>query len=202
MPMTRTFASACRHLASAVVCVMFVPVLAVAGPIRVEITNYVVSVGDPRADYFNGKLLTANDLADEQSYARSSDRYIGETARPLSELFLQAGRADVVLLFDEADALFGERTDVEDGHDRYAEDFIVLDLEEGTWRGRLFVGEVDGLPDGIYAALTGRFEALVVIPEPTTLSVCALGILAIAGLRRRRGVIGWAFRHETATARR
>jgi hypothetical protein len=44
VPMTRTFPSACRHLVRAVLCAMFLPVLAVAEPIRVEITNYVVSV--------------------------------------------------------------------------------------------------------------------------------------------------------------
>jgi SpoVK/Ycf46/Vps4 family AAA+-type ATPase len=47
-------------------------------------------------------------------------KYIGETEKNLEALFDAAERADAVLLFDEADALFGKRTDVQDSHDRYA----------------------------------------------------------------------------------
>ncbi len=47
-------------------------------------------------------------------------KYIGETEKNLSRLFEAAEAAGAVLLFDEADALFGRRTDVADGHDRYA----------------------------------------------------------------------------------
>lgn len=46
--------------------------------------------------------------------------YIGETEKNLAELFDAAERSGAVLLFDEADALFGRRTEVRDSHDRYA----------------------------------------------------------------------------------
>ncbi len=46
-------------------------------------------------------------------------KYIGETEKNLAEVFARA--AGAVLLFDEADALFGKRTDVKDAHDRFAE---------------------------------------------------------------------------------
>lgn len=49
-----------------------------------------------------------------------TSQYIGETEKNLSTLFQRAEREDWVLFFDEADALFGKRTDVKDGHDRYA----------------------------------------------------------------------------------
>ena len=48
------------------------------------------------------------------------DRYIGETEKNLAQLFAQAERSDVVLLFDEADSLFGKRTDIKDSNDRFA----------------------------------------------------------------------------------
>jgi SpoVK/Ycf46/Vps4 family AAA+-type ATPase len=47
-------------------------------------------------------------------------KYIGETTRNLDRVMASAARMDVVLFFDEADALFGKRTDVRDAHDRYA----------------------------------------------------------------------------------
>lgn len=47
-------------------------------------------------------------------------KYIGETEKNLGRIFEAAKRSPVVLFFDEADALFGKRTDVQDSHDRYA----------------------------------------------------------------------------------
>jgi vesicle-fusing ATPase len=52
--------------------------------------------------------------------AATISKYIGETEKHLSGVFGDAERAGAVLLFDEADALFGTRTDVKDSHDRYA----------------------------------------------------------------------------------
>jgi vesicle-fusing ATPase len=48
------------------------------------------------------------------------NKYIGETEKNLRRLFDAADSSDVVLFFDEADALFGKRTEVKDAHDRYA----------------------------------------------------------------------------------
>ncbi len=52
--------------------------------------------------------------------AAVASKYIGETEKNLAQLFARAEHADVVLLFDEADSLFGKRTDVKDANDRYA----------------------------------------------------------------------------------
>lgn len=46
-------------------------------------------------------------------------KYIGETEKNLRKLLDAADNQDVVLFFDEADAMFGKRTDVKDSHDRY-----------------------------------------------------------------------------------
>jgi hypothetical protein len=48
------------------------------------------------------------------------NKYIGETEKNLRRLFDAADACDVILFFDEADALFGKRTEVKDSHDRYA----------------------------------------------------------------------------------
>lgn len=47
-------------------------------------------------------------------------KYIGETEKNLAKLLAAAERSGSILYFDEADALFGKRTDVKDAHDRYA----------------------------------------------------------------------------------
>jgi hypothetical protein len=48
------------------------------------------------------------------------NKYIGETEKNLARLFDQADGANLVLFFDEADALFGKRTEIRDSHDRFA----------------------------------------------------------------------------------
>jgi SpoVK/Ycf46/Vps4 family AAA+-type ATPase len=48
------------------------------------------------------------------------DKYIGETEKNLDRIFSEADRVNGVLLFDEADAIFGKRSDVRDARDRYA----------------------------------------------------------------------------------
>jgi SpoVK/Ycf46/Vps4 family AAA+-type ATPase len=47
-------------------------------------------------------------------------RYIGQTEKNLDRIFDNARSANAILFFDEADALFGKRTEVNDSHDRYA----------------------------------------------------------------------------------
>ncbi|MGF2039756.1 MAG: AAA family ATPase [Nostoc sp. CmiVER01] len=47
-------------------------------------------------------------------------KYIGETEKHLSRIFQEAETSNAILFFDEADALFGKRTEVSDAHDRYA----------------------------------------------------------------------------------
>jgi hypothetical protein len=49
------------------------------------------------------------------------NKYIGETEKNLKQIFDNSNDITAVLFFDEADALFGKRTDVKDSHDRYAE---------------------------------------------------------------------------------
>jgi hypothetical protein len=60
------------------------------------------------------------------------NKYIGETEKRLRDVFAFGERAGVVLFFDEADALFGSRTEVKDSHDRFANieiDYLLQRIE-------------------------------------------------------------------------
>ncbi|MFF2324767.1 MULTISPECIES: ATP-binding protein [unclassified Streptomyces] len=48
------------------------------------------------------------------------DKYIGETEKNLERIFVEASDVNAILLFDEADAVFGKRSEVKDAHDRHA----------------------------------------------------------------------------------
>ena len=62
-------------------------------------------------------------------------KYIGETEKNLSLIFSEAETANAILFFDEADALFGKRSEVSDAHDRYANietAYLLQKMEEYT----------------------------------------------------------------------
>jgi len=74
-----------------------------------------------------GKTLAAEAIANEArldlyrvDLASVVSKYIGETEKNLARVFDAAEASGAVLLFDEADALFGKRSEVKDSHDRYA----------------------------------------------------------------------------------
>jgi hypothetical protein len=74
-----------------------------------------------------GKTLAAGWLATQLGsplyrvdLASVTSKYIGETEKNLSQLLARAEQAEVILLFDEADSLFGKRTDISDSNDRFA----------------------------------------------------------------------------------
>ncbi|MDE3737766.1 ATP-binding protein [Metapseudomonas resinovorans] len=74
-----------------------------------------------------GKTMAAEAIAAELDLplyridlSQVVNKYIGETEKNLRRLFDAADSADLILFFDEADALFGKRTEVKDAHDRYA----------------------------------------------------------------------------------
>ena len=60
-------------------------------------------------------------------------KYIGETEKNLSRIFREAETSNAILFFDEADALFGKRSEVRDSHDRYANieiSYLLQKMEE------------------------------------------------------------------------
>jgi SpoVK/Ycf46/Vps4 family AAA+-type ATPase len=74
-----------------------------------------------------GKTMAAEVLAHELSLdlykidlSQVVSKYIGETEKNLDRIFREAQTSNAILFFDEADALFGKRSEVKDAHDRYA----------------------------------------------------------------------------------
>lgn len=74
-----------------------------------------------------GKTMAAEVIAGELQLdlykldlSQVVSKYIGETEKNLDRIFSAAESANAILLFDEADALFGKRSEVKDSHDRYA----------------------------------------------------------------------------------
>ena len=60
-------------------------------------------------------------------------KYIGETEKNLNKIFKEAQTSNAILFFDEADALFGKRSEVKDSHDRYANietNYLLQKMEE------------------------------------------------------------------------
>ena len=74
-----------------------------------------------------GKTMAAEVLARDLhlelyriDLTRAVSKYIGETEKNLSLILTEAAPSGAILFFDEADALFGKRSEVKDSHDRYA----------------------------------------------------------------------------------
>jgi SpoVK/Ycf46/Vps4 family AAA+-type ATPase len=98
--------------------------------------------------------------------SRVVSKWIGETEKHLAEAFDAAERCQAVLLFDEADALFGKRTEVSDAHDRYA------NLETAYLLSRLerFDGMAilsTNLKQNIDPAFLRRLEFVIDFDEPS-----------------------------------
>ena len=92
-------------------------------------------------------------------------KYIGETEKNLSKIFQEAETSNAILFFDEADALFGKRTEVSDAHDRYANietSYLLQKMEE-------YVGVVilaTNLRENMDEAFTRRIRFIVGFPFP------------------------------------
>ena len=78
-----------------------------------------------------GKTMSANAIAGELgiplyqvNLSNVVDKYVGETEKNLERIFAFAEKANVVLFFDEADSLFGKRSEVKDSQDKYANNEI------------------------------------------------------------------------------
>ncbi|MGE0642602.1 MAG: ATP-binding protein [Nitrospira sp.] len=87
-----------------------------------------------------GKTMAADILAHELALdlykidlSMVVSKYIGETEKNLASIFNEAAHSNAILFFDEADALFGKRSEVRDAHDRYANievGFLLQKMEE------------------------------------------------------------------------
>lgn len=92
-------------------------------------------------------------------------KYIGETEKNLRRIFDAAERSGAILLFDEADALFGKRSDVKDSHDRYANievSYLLQRMEE--YRGLAILAT--NLKSHLDQAFLRRLRFVVNFPMP------------------------------------
>lgn len=108
------------------------------------------------------------------------DKYVGETEKNLERLFAEADRVDAVVLFDEADAVFGKRSETKDAHDRYAnmESAYLLQRLE-SFNGVALL--TTNLRANIDDAFTRRFDVIVDFPFPDAALRKALWQRCLAG---------------------
>ncbi len=120
-----------------------------------------------------GKTLTATLLGKHTGkdvfridLSRVVSKYIGETEKNLSRLFQKAENKDWILFFDEADALFGKRTDIRDAHDKYANQEVAYLLQRIEGYDGLVIlatnqrGNIDD-------AFVRRFQSMIHFPMPS-----------------------------------
>ena len=92
-------------------------------------------------------------------------KYIGETEKNLRRIFAEASDGNAVLFFDEADALFGKRTEVSDAHDRYANietSYLLQQVEQ--YDGIVLLAT--NLRQNLDEAFTRRIRFVVEFPFP------------------------------------
>jgi SpoVK/Ycf46/Vps4 family AAA+-type ATPase len=92
-------------------------------------------------------------------------KYIGETEKNLSRIFEEAEESNAILFFDEADALFGKRSEVRDSHDRYANieiNYLLQKMEE--YEGIVILAS--NFQKNIDEAFTRRLRFVVEFPFP------------------------------------
>lgn len=111
----------------------------------------------PRAEVELGVDLFRVDLGD---VVRT---YIGETEKNLDRIFIATADACGIVFFDEAEALFGKRSEVHDSHDRYANIEVSFLLQKMKQFGRLAILTTN-LRDNIEVALIPRQAFLVHFP--------------------------------------
>jgi len=119
-----------------------------------------------------GKTMAAQIIARELGsalfqvdLAKTVSKYIGETEKALDAIFEAAEAASAVLLFDEADALFGKRSEVRDAHDRYANlevSYLLQRIE--AYRGLAIL--TTNLKENLDGAFLRRLRFIVDFPMP------------------------------------
>ncbi|MEV8395391.1 MULTISPECIES: ATP-binding protein [unclassified Streptomyces] len=119
-----------------------------------------------------GKTLAAEVMARELGLdlfiidlSQVVSKYIGETEKNLRKVFDAAERGGALLLFDEADALFGKRSEVKDSHDRYANlevSYLLMRME--AYRGLAIL--TTNMKQALDTAFMRRIRFVVDFPFP------------------------------------
>ena len=119
-----------------------------------------------------GKTMAAEILASELTLdlykidlSTVVSKYIGETEKGLSSIFREAEISNAILFFDEADALFGKRSEVKDAHDRYANievAYLLMRMDE--YEGIVILAT--NLSENLDEAFARRMHHIVEFPLP------------------------------------
>lgn len=119
-----------------------------------------------------GKTMSADIIAHELELdlykidlSSLVSKFIGETEKNLEQIFVEASTSNAILFFDEADAIFGKRSEVKDSHDRYAN----LEVSYLLQRIEQFEGIVilaSNLHSNIDKAFTRRLDFIIKFPFP------------------------------------
>jgi hypothetical protein len=119
-----------------------------------------------------GKTLTASLIGKEAGtdvyridLSMVVSKYIGETEKNLSRIFDEADRKNWILFFDEADALFGKRTEMKDAHDRYANQEVAFLLQKIEDHNGVVILS-SNMKSNIDEAFTRRFQNIIHFPMP------------------------------------
>jgi Winged helix domain, variant/ATPase family associated with various cellular activities (AAA) len=123
-------------------------------------------------DSGTGKTMSAEVVAGDLGFdvyvidlSTVVDKYIGETEKNLDRIFTEADRVNGVLLFDEADALFGKRSEVKDARDRYANVEVAYLLQRMERFDGLAILTTN-LRSNVDEAFVRRLDAIVDFPMP------------------------------------
>ncbi len=119
-----------------------------------------------------GKTMSAEVIANELNLdlykidlSTVVSKYIGETEKNLSQIFTEAETSNAILFFDEADALFGKRSEVKDAHDRYANieiGYLLQKMEE--YEGITILST--NLRKNMDEAFVRRMQFIIELPFP------------------------------------
>ncbi|WP_295116559.1 ATP-binding protein [uncultured Chitinophaga sp.] len=120
-----------------------------------------------------GKTLTANLLGKQFGkdvyridLSQVISKYIGETEKNLEKVFNRAEHKNWILFFDEADALFGKRTNVQSAHDRFANQEVSYLLQRvEDFPGLLILAS--NIKNNLDEAFLRRFHAIIHFPMPS-----------------------------------
>lgn len=123
-------------------------------------------------DSGTGKTMSAEVVAGELgldlyavNLATVVDKYVGETEKNLERIFSEADGVNAVLLFDEADAIFGKRSEVRDANDRYANIEVAYLLQRmETFDGIAILAT--NLRANVDDAFARRLDLVVDFPKP------------------------------------
>ncbi|MEV7444887.1 ATP-binding protein [Streptomyces sp. NPDC091204] len=120
------------------------------------------------------------------------DKYVGETEKNLERIFTEASAVNAVLLFDEADAIFGKRSEVKDAHDKHAnmESAYLLQRME-SFDGIAIL--TTNLRANLDEAFTRRLDVVADFPVPDATQRLALWERCLGERLPRAGDVDLAF---------